>query len=166
MAQLCRGCQKLGPPRRSLQSLQTPYSSRSPLRPTLRPRIWTLAVVLVGLLVVTSTFIAAAVLTHQTLPWTRRLNLESRSCFPPAPCHLSRSRWCWSKLLARFTRTPSCQAGAQNLEEAKRAMSDPAIERNYANIDFARLKQVKLTENRRDMFRTVGVKRSTGLRRS
>jgi hypothetical protein len=37
--------------------------------------------------------------------------------------------------------------GAQNLDEAKRAMRDPAIKANYAGIDFTKLRLVKLTKN-------------------
>jgi hypothetical protein len=37
--------------------------------------------------------------------------------------------------------------GADNLRDAKRLMSDPAIKANYANVDLAQLKQVKLTTN-------------------
>jgi len=37
--------------------------------------------------------------------------------------------------------------GAENLREARQAMTDPAIKANYANVDLSKLKQVKLTEN-------------------
>ena len=37
--------------------------------------------------------------------------------------------------------------GAEDLAQAKRFMSDPAVKANYADIDFAQLKQVKLTTN-------------------
>jgi hypothetical protein len=37
--------------------------------------------------------------------------------------------------------------GAQSLLEAKHAMTDPAVKANYATVNFAQLKQVKLTEN-------------------
>ncbi len=37
--------------------------------------------------------------------------------------------------------------GAQNLDEAKRAMGDPALKTNYAGINFTKLRLVKLTKN-------------------
>ncbi len=37
--------------------------------------------------------------------------------------------------------------GAQNLREAKQAMSDPAVKANYAGINLTQLKQVKLATN-------------------
>ena len=37
--------------------------------------------------------------------------------------------------------------GAANLREAKQAMTDPDVKANYADVDFAQLKQVKLTSN-------------------
>jgi hypothetical protein len=37
--------------------------------------------------------------------------------------------------------------GALDLREAKQAMSDPEVKANYADVDFAKLQQVKLTEN-------------------
>ena len=37
--------------------------------------------------------------------------------------------------------------GAETLLEAKHAITDPAVKANYANVNLAQLKQVKLTEN-------------------
>jgi len=37
--------------------------------------------------------------------------------------------------------------GAENLDDAKRAMNDPAVKANYAGFDFAKLRQVKLAKN-------------------
>ncbi|MGB6945448.1 MAG: hypothetical protein WBE37_23830 [Bryobacteraceae bacterium] len=37
--------------------------------------------------------------------------------------------------------------GALSLDEAKQAMHDPAVKANYANINFAQLRQLKLTKN-------------------
>ena len=37
--------------------------------------------------------------------------------------------------------------GAENVDEARRAMSDPTLKAQYANIDLTRLKQVRLTKN-------------------
>lgn len=146
MPKLCRACQKQSANRGGVCDSCRRRVLKDPVAPTLLPRLWTLAVVLVGLLGLSSSLIAAAVLTRQTVPWTRRLNLESRLASSQRPVIYE-----VTMVLEQATRKvypySIVPAGAQNLEEAKRAMSDPAIEVNYANIDFARLKQVKLPEN-------------------
>lgn len=125
--------------------MQAPCAQK-PAAPSLGPRLWTLAVVLVGLLGVSSSLIAAAVLTHQTLPWSGRLNLESRLASRQRPV-IYETTMVLEQTARKVYPYSMVPGGALNLEEAKQAMNAPAIRANYANIDFARLKQVKLTEN-------------------
>jgi hypothetical protein len=146
MRKLCRACRKQLANRGGVCDICRRRILQDPVAPRLRPRVWTLAVVLVGLLGVTSSLIAAAVVTHQTLPWSHRLSLQSHlaSSPPPVIYEIAMVLEQTTRKVYPYSLVPG---GALNLEEARQAMNDPAIKVNYANVDFARLKQVKLTEN-------------------
>src|SRR5277367_4498644 len=85
MPKLCRACQKQPANRGGVCDICRRRVLKDPIAPTLLPRVWTLAVVLVGLLGVSSSLIAAVVITHQTLPWSHRLSLESHLVSSPPP---------------------------------------------------------------------------------
>jgi hypothetical protein len=146
MAKLCQACQTLvaerGPycPACRYKYLQAPAS------PNLRPGIWKLAVVIVGLVTIASSLIAAAVVTHQGLPWQHRVNLHTE-------LHSTKSPVTFETSLAveEVTRTvypySIVPGGADNLDEAKRAMRDPIMKAHFAVFDLTKLRQVKLTKN-------------------
>jgi hypothetical protein len=114
--------------------------------PTLRPGLWRLAVVFVGLLGIASSLIAAAVVTHRTLPWSHRLALDTS--FPTAKSPVTYETTMVVEQTSRKVYPYSIvPGGADSVDEAKRAMSDPAIAAHYTDVDFRQLKQVKLATN-------------------
>ncbi len=137
MAKLCRRCHKLEADHGEVCIVCRRRVLKDASAPTLRPGIWKLAVFLVGLITVTSSLIAAAVVTHRTLPWR----------------HLATTPVTYqiSMVVERVTRKvyphSIVPGGADNLEDAKRAMNDPAVKANFAGFDFAKLRQVKLAKN-------------------
>jgi hypothetical protein len=146
MAKLCRACQKFAADRGGVCDACRRRVLKDPVAPALRPGIWKLAGLLVGLLSVTSTLIAAAVMTHQTLPWHHRLSLQAGlpSTKRPLTYQIAMVVEQVTRKVYPYSIVPG---GAENLDEAKRAMDDPAIKVNYANIDLTQLRQVKLTKN-------------------
>jgi hypothetical protein len=114
---------------------------KDPVAPTLRPRIWMLAVLLVGLLSVGSSLIAAAVMT-------RLFTLDGQ--LPPSKAAVTYQT---SVVVEQVTRRvypfSVVPGGAENLDEAKRALKDRSIQANYAEIDLANLRRVKL---KKDLF--------------
>ncbi|MGA2878759.1 MAG: hypothetical protein ABSG13_07395 [Bryobacteraceae bacterium] len=100
---------------------------------------------LVGLLTVTSTLVAAAVMTHQILPWSHRWSLESR--LPSQPSVTYQVTMVVEQGTRKIYPYSVVPGGAENLDEAKRAMNDPAVKANFAGFDFTRLRQVKLSRN-------------------
>jgi hypothetical protein len=105
-----------------------------------------LAGVLIGLLSITSSLIAAAVVSHRTLPWRHRVDVETRLPATKSPVIFETSMLVEqvSRKVYPYSIVPG---GADTLDEAKRAMSDPAVADHYANVDFNKLQQVKLTQN-------------------
>lgn len=81
------------------------------------------------------------------LPWTHPLSLESR-----LPASKTPVMYQTTMVIEQSTRKvypySMVPGGALDLDEAKRAMNDPSVKANYADFDFARLRQVKL---RRDL---------------
>jgi hypothetical protein len=145
MAKLCRGCQKLVVDREVCDACRRRVL-RDPVIPTPRPGVWKAAGFLVALLGVTSTLIGAAVITHRALPWRQALNLETR--FPRTTPSLTYQITMVVEQVNRKVYPYSIvPGGAENLDEAKRAMSDPAVKANYAGIDFTKLRQLTLKKN-------------------
>jgi hypothetical protein len=107
--------------------------------PNPRPGMWMFAVLFIILLAVASSLIAAAVMFSQTLP---RSNAESFP--PPVAYELTMVVAPETRKVFPYSIVPG---GAQNLDEAKRAMNDPAVKANYAGIDFRKLRQVRLARN-------------------
>jgi len=142
MAKLCRVCQKLVADRGGVCDTCRHGILKDPVIPTLRPRVWKLAGLLVGLLSVASTLIAA-IMTHQPFQW------------PPACRHVPSTKrpvaYAISMVAEPVTRKvfpySIVPGGAENLDEARRAMIDPGVKANYAGIDFKKLRQVKLRAN-------------------
>jgi hypothetical protein len=146
MPKLCRACRTQLANRGGVCDICRRRILEGPVAPVLRPRVWALAVVLVGLLAVTSSLIAAAVVTHQTLSWNYRLNPQSHLASSPPPV-IYEIKMVLEQTTRKVYPYSIVPGGALNLEEARQAMNDPAIKVNYANVDFTRLKQVKLMEN-------------------
>ncbi len=146
MPQVCRVCQKHMADRGGVCNACRRRVLKDPVTPTLRPRIWILAALLVGFLGIGSSLIAAAVMTHQTLPWSHRLRLQGG--LPPSKSPVTYQT---STVVEQVTRKvypfSIVPGGAENLDEAKRAMQDPANHANFADIDFTHLRQVKLKKN-------------------
>ena len=107
------------------------------MAPKPRPGMWMFAVLFIILLAVASSVIAAAVMLHRTLP---RSSAEN----PPPPVAYEVTVAPATRKVFPYSIVPG---GAQNLDEAKRAMNDPAVKANYAGIDFRKLRQVKLARN-------------------
>jgi hypothetical protein len=108
--------------------------------------MWKFATVLVVLLSVGSTLIAAAIVSHQNLSWRHYLNLEGRLQPAQAPVtyEITMVVEQVNRKVFPYSVVPG---GAETLDAAKRAMSDPAVKAQYANLDFGSLKQVKLTRS-------------------
>jgi hypothetical protein len=104
--------------------------------PTLRPRFWIVSALLVVFLSIGSSSIAAVVMT-------RLLTLHNQ--LPPSESPVTDQT---SMVVEQVTRKvypfSILPGGAENLDEAKRAMQDRAIQPNYSEVDFANLRQLKL----------------------
>jgi hypothetical protein len=109
------------------------------MAPNPHPGMWMFAILFIILLAIASSLIAAAVMLRQTLP---RLSAESPS--PPPAYEITMVVAPETRRVFPYSIVPG---GAQNLDEAKRAMNDPAVKANYAGIDFRKLRQVKLARN-------------------
>ncbi len=142
MANLCRACQKLLADHGGVCDSCRTHILKNLVAPTPRATLWKSAAVLVGLLSITSVLIAAAVLTHHTLPW--RLNPQARSAKPSLIYETVMALEREKRKVYPYSIVPG---GALSLDEARQAMKDPAVRANYANIDFAHLRQVKLANN-------------------
>ncbi len=146
MAKVCRACQRHAADRGGVCNACRRRVLKDPVSPTLRPRIWTLAGLLVGLLSIGSSLIAAAVMAHHSLPWSHSLTLQGQ--LPPSKSPVTYQTSMVEELVTRevypFSIVPG---GAENLDEARRAMKDPTIQSNYADVDFTNLRQVKLKKS-------------------
>jgi hypothetical protein len=109
---------------------------KDPVAPTLRPRIWMVSVLLVVFLSIGSSLIAAAVITHQSWPWMYGQLPPSKS---PVIYQTSMVVEQVTRKVYPFSVVPG---GAENLDEAKRAMQG-----NYSEVDFANLREVKLKKD-------------------
>jgi len=136
MAQLCRRCHKLEADHGEVCIVCRRRVLKDASAPTLRPGIWKLAVVLVGIITLTSSLIAAAVMMHRTLPWRHGAN--------PVTYQVAMVVEQVTRKVYPYSIVPG---GAENLADAKRAMNDPAVKANFAGFDFAKLRQVKLAKN-------------------
>lgn len=141
MPKLCRACQKLSANRGGVCDACRRRTLEKPDAPTPHPGIWNGAGLLIGLLSIASGLLAAVVFTQH-----RHLNLESRS-----PSAKSALIYQIAMVAEQGTRKvypySIVPGGAENLAEAKRAMSDPSVKSNYAGVDYNQLRQVKLTRN-------------------
>ena len=143
MAKLCRVCQKPVADRGGVCDTCRHGILKGPVAPTLRPRVWKVAGLLVGLLSVASSLIAAAIMTHQPFPWSLpawRIPSTKR----PVAYEISMEVEPITRKVFPYSIVPG---GAENLDEARRAMIDPGVKTNYAGIDFKKLRQVKLRAN-------------------
>src|ERR1700733_8497573 len=145
MVKLCRACQKQVANRGGVCDRCRSRVLRDPIAPTQRPRAWMLAGLLVCLLSVASSLIAAAVMTHQIFPWRHAL---SKGHVPSIKSPVAYTSTMPEEQLTRKVYPYSIvPGGAETLDEAKRAMHDPATKANYAAIDFTKLRLVKLRRN-------------------
>jgi hypothetical protein len=146
MPQVCRVCQKHMADRGGVCNACTRRVLKDPVVPTPHPRIWMLAAIVVGFLGIGSGLIAAAVITHQSVLGRHHLTLPGR--LPPSKSSVTYQTSMVAEQVTRkvypFSIVPG---GAENLDEAKRAMQDPAQHANFADIDFTHLRQVKLKKN-------------------
>jgi len=94
-----------------------------------------LAGVLVGLLSAATGLIALAIMSPQARPPSTRTPVAFVTTMVEE--QVKRKVYPYSVV----------PGGAENLHQAKWAMTDPAVKANYTNIDFAKLKEVKLTTN-------------------
>jgi hypothetical protein len=145
MPQICLVCQKHAADRGGVCNACRRRVLKDAVAPTLRPRIWMLAALLVGFASIGSGLVAAVVMTHQSPLWSHRLKQNG------LPSSKSPGIYQTSMVVEQVTRKvypySIAPGGAKNLDEAKRAMKDPAIQANYANVDFAHLRQVKLKKS-------------------
>jgi hypothetical protein len=139
MANLCRACQKQLADRGGVCYACRFRFLKDPVPPTARPGVWILAALPIILLSVSSGWIAAAVMLHRTLP---RPSAERPS--HPVAYEMTMVVGPETRKVFPYSLVPG---GAQNLDEARRAMNDPAVKANYAGVDFTKLRQVKLTRS-------------------
>jgi hypothetical protein len=147
VAKFCRACKKRRADRGGVCRACRRRILKDPVAPTLHTGVWKLAAVLVGLLSVTSALIGAAVVTHANLAWRHHLSLETRLPSTKPRVVAYETTMVVEQVTRKVYPYSIVPGGAENLNEAKRAMLDPAIKANYANIDLTKLKQVKLTTN-------------------
>ena len=155
MPKFCRACQKQAAHRGEVCNSCRLHVLRNPVAPALRPRVWTMAGLLICLLTLTSSLIAGVVMTKHALPWqglewphrlSRGLSLQRHSASAKRVVTYE-TTMVVEEVRRKVYPYSMVPGGAESLDEARRAMSDPAIKANYANIDFHQLKQVKLTTN-------------------
>ncbi len=141
MAKLCRACQQLLADRGGVcASCRRRILKDSPA-PAPRLGLWKWAGLVVILISVSSSLIAAAVLTHQIPPWRHASNRQARLPTPPGVYETMVVVVQGTRKVYPYSIVPG---GALSLDEAKQAMNDPAVKANYVKIDFAKLRQVKL----------------------
>lgn len=144
MAKLCRACQYVAANRGGVcDGCRRSILLNFPV-PALRPGIWKMAGVFVTLLAIASTLIAAALVTLAPIPWRPRPSSASRLPQLAAAHEVAMVVQQTTRKVYPYSLVPG---GAENLDEAKRAMNDPAVKANYKGVDFAKLRQVKLTKN-------------------
>src|SRR5665213_876647 len=102
-----------------------------------------MAGVLVCLLSLAAGLLTPALVSPPRLPWRHASKLESLAATPVSYV----TTMVVEQVKRKVYPYSIVSGGAEDLAEAKRSMSDPAIQRNYANVDLTQLKQVKLTEN-------------------
>lgn len=104
-----------------------------------------LAGVLVGLLSIAAGLLTPAVVSPPTLPW-RHLSTLSRPTFEsPSDTPVSYVTTMAVKEIKRKVYPYSIvPGGAENVLQARHAMTDPAVKAHYADFDLSQLKQVKL----------------------
>jgi hypothetical protein len=139
MANLCRACQTVMADRGGVCYACRFRFLKDPVPPTARPGVWILAALCIILLSVSSSLIGAAVMLRQT---PRRSSAESPS--PLVAYEMTMVVAPQTRKVFPYSIVPG---GAQNLDEAKQAMNDPAVKANYAGVDFTKLRQVKLTRS-------------------
>jgi hypothetical protein len=120
---------------------------RSTAAPALGLRLAKAAAVVTGLLGITVGLLTPAVVSPQKLPWRAHINVNvAKPSTEPVPVSYQ-TTMVVQEVKRKVYPYSIVPGGAEDLAQAKRFMSDPAVKANYADIDFAQLKQVKLTTN-------------------
>src|SRR5277367_953059 len=135
MAKLCRACQRQPADRGEVCDACRLHVLRNPAAPSLRPRVWTLAGFVILLLTLTSSLIAGVVMTKHALPWqrlewpqrfSRGLSLQRRSASAKRPVTYE-TTMVVEEVRRKVYPYSMVPGGAESVDEAKRAMSDPAL---------------------------------------
>ncbi len=118
---------------------------RSGAAPALGLRIAKAAAVIAGLFSITVGLLTPAVVSPQKLPWRAHINVVKHTAeIVPVSYQTTMVVEEVKRKIYPYSIVPG---GAEDLAQAKRFMSDPAVKANYAEVDFSQLKQVKLTSN-------------------
>jgi hypothetical protein len=104
-----------------------------------------LAGVLAGLLSVAAVLLTPAIVSPSKLPWRYQAGLASRSS--PNRTVSYETTMVTEQVKRKVYPYSIVPGGAENLNQAKRFMADPAIKVHYANMNLAELKQERLTTN-------------------
>jgi hypothetical protein len=112
--------------------------------PRLQQRVVRLAVVLAGLLSVAAGLVIPAVVSPPVPSSHRQSNLMSRLARTPIAYRTAMVMEVVKRKVYPYSIVPG---GAESVSQAKRFMTDPAIQVHYANMDLGQLKQERLKTN-------------------
>ncbi len=132
MGKLCRACERHAADHGGVCNFCRRRILRDPIVPAMPSRVWKVAALLTGLLAVSSMLIAAVVMTRRS-PVGRLA--------PAKPAVITMVAEQRTRNVYPYSIVPG---GALELDEARQAMTDPAVIANFAGFDFAKLRQVKL----------------------
>ncbi len=106
-----------------------------------------LAGVLVGLLSIAAGLLTPAVVSPPTLPWRHLTTLASHRESPSAIPVTYVTTMVVKEVKRKIYPYSVVPGGAEDVLQARHAMTDPAVKAHYANFDLSQLKQVKLGAN-------------------
>jgi hypothetical protein len=99
--------------------------------------------VLVALLSISAAMFTPAMVSPPMLPW-RHASFHNRLIATPVTYRTTMVMDQVKRKVYPYSIVPG---GAENVHEAKVAMTDPAVQAHYAGVNLAQLKEVKLTTN-------------------
>lgn len=140
---LCWVCERLVADRGGICHICRREVQKDSPTPRLHLQPAKLAGVLIGILSLAAGLLTPALVSPPSLPAHRPSNLETPTAEPVSYVTTMVVEQVKRKVYP-YSIVPG---GAQDLLQAKRSMTDPAIKEHYANVELSQLQQVKLTEN-------------------
>jgi hypothetical protein len=140
---LCWVCERLRADRGRICHICRREVQKDSFSPRLHQQPAKLAGVLIGVLSLAASVLAPALVSPPALPAPHPSNLEIPAAVPVSYVTTMVVEQVKRKIYP-YSIVPG---GAEDLRQAIRSMTDPAIKEHYANVDLSQLKQVNLTEN-------------------